>query len=156
MQLGSSANKSKGNYGSGFAMGSFEVKSEINVTPLVDVCLVLLIIFMVVTPLLQNGVDVMLPATMKPDKIPDSQKQVTIAIKANGDIFQGQNWIPKEKFEAQMKDLFAQSPEKDIVIKADRRLKYKDVRKVMEMVNDAGYSGVGLITTRKDTSGAAH
>jgi len=156
MQLGSSANKSKGNYGSGFAMGSFEVKSEINVTPLVDVCLVLLIIFMVVTPLLQNGVDVMLPSTMKPDKIPDSQKQVTIAIKANGDIFQGQNWIPKEKFEAQMKDLFAQSPEKDIVIKADRRLKYKDVRKVMEMVNDAGYGGVGLITTRKDTSAAAH
>jgi len=156
MQLGSSANKSKGNYGSGFAMGSFEVKSEINVTPLVDVCLVLLIIFMVVTPLLQNGVDVMLPSTMKPDKIPDSQKQVTIAIKANGDIFQGQNWIPKEKFEAQMKDLFAQSPEKDIVIKADRRLKYKDVRKVMEMVNDAGYSGVGMITTRKDTSAAAH
>ena len=57
MQLGSSANKSKGNYGSGFAMGSFEVKSEINVTPLVDVCLVLLIIFMVVTPLLQTEMD---------------------------------------------------------------------------------------------------
>jgi biopolymer transport protein ExbD len=156
MQLGSSANKSKGNYGSGFAMGSFEVKSEINVTPLVDVCLVLLIIFMVVTPLLQTGVDVQLPSTTKPEKIPESQKQVTIAIKANGDIFQGQNWIPQEKFEAQMKDLFAQSPEKDIVIKADRRLKYKDVRKVMEMINDAGYSGVGLITTRKDTSAPAH
>jgi len=154
MQLGSSANKSKGNYGSGFAMGSFEVKSEINVTPLVDVCLVLLIIFMVVTPLLQNGVDVVLPSTSKPEKIPDSQKQVTIAIKANGDIFQGQNWIPQEKFGAQMKDLFAQSPEKELVIKADRRLKYKDVRKVMEMINDAGYSGVGLITTRKDTAAA--
>lgn len=152
MQLGSSGKSSGGNYGSGFAMGSFEVKSEINVTPLVDVCLVLLIIFMVVTPLLQTGVDVQLPSTVAPEKIPESQKQVTIAIKANGDIFQGQNWVPLEKFGPAMKDLFAQSPEKELVIKADRRLKYRDVRKVMELINDAGYSGVGLITTRKDTS----
>jgi len=130
------------------------VKSDINVTPLVDVCLVLLIIFMVVTPLLQTGVDVSLPETVKPDKIPENQKQLTLAIKADGSVFVGQNWVPDQNLKAQLTEAHDASPDKEVVIKADRRLKYKQVRKLMQMVNEAGFSGVGLVTT-KEKKGAA-
>src|SRR5262245_21868041 len=130
------------------------VKSDINVTPLVDVCLVLLIIFMVVTPLLQTGVDVALPETPKPDKIPENPKQLTLAIKQDGSVFVGQNWVPDQNLKAQLTEAHDSSPDKDVVIKADRRLKYKDVRKLMQLVNEAGFSRVGLITT-KEKKGAA-
>jgi biopolymer transport protein TolR len=130
------------------------VKSDINVTPLVDVCLVLLIIFMVVTPLLQTGVDVALPETRDPDKIPENQKQLTLAIKQDGSVFLGQNWVPDENLKVQLAEVHNSSPDKDVVIKADRRLKYKQVRKLMQMVNEAGFSRVGLVTT-KEKKGAA-
>ncbi|HEV8579399.1 MAG TPA: biopolymer transporter ExbD [Thermoanaerobaculia bacterium] len=130
------------------------VKSDINVTPLVDVCLVLLIIFMVVTPLLQTGVDVALPETLKPDKIPENQKQLTLAMKQDGSVFIGQNWVPDENLKAQLEDTHSSSPDKDVVIKADRRLKYKQVRKLMQMVNEAGFSRVGVVTTKEKTGGA--
>jgi biopolymer transport protein ExbD len=71
-----------------------EVKSEINVTPLVDVCLVLLIIFMVVTPMLQQGVDVLLPEGAHAEKKPGKQEDLIISVKSDGSVFVGQNWIP--------------------------------------------------------------
>src|SRR5262245_59479045 len=104
-------------------IGSDPVRSEINVTPLVDVCLVLLIIFMVVTPMLQKRVDVNLPETGRPEKVQEGENQLTIAIKADGQVFINENWQPKESFEARMKEIFDQTPEKDVRIKADRYLK---------------------------------
>ena len=129
---------------------STDVKSDINVTPLVDVCLVLLIIFMVVTPMLQKGVDVQLPETAKPEKMPEGAKQITVAIKLDGTVYLEKNPLKTkaEKVQA-FKELFANSPQKDIVIKADKRLKYKDVRDVMRVINEAGFSGVGLVADRK-------
>ena len=136
---------------SGSAAGSSEnaIKADINVTPLVDVCLVLLIIFMVVTPLLIKGVDVELPETAKPEKMPEGAKQLNVAVKADGSVVVGQDWVPKERLAQQLKELYTQKPEADVVIKADKRLKYKEVRDVMRLLNEAGFSGVGLVAEKK-------
>jgi len=129
-----------------------DVKSTINVTPLVDVCLVLLIIFMVVTPLLQNGVDVALPETKKPDKMPEGGKQLTVSVKRDGSVYVDQNWMPDDKLAAKFKDIHDSSPDKSVVIKGDRSLKYKKMRDIMKLLNEAGFSRVGLVTEQLKTS----
>src|SRR6186997_1800412 len=130
--------------------GDFNIRSEINVTPLVDVCLVLLIIFMVVTPMLQQGVDVTLPDTTDPAKMPEGGKQLSIAIRQDGSVYVGQQWVPKESLLSALKDIYNQTPDKNVVIKADKRIQYKDVREVMQMVNRAGFPGAGIETHKKD------
>lgn len=131
-----------------------EVKSDINVTPLVDVCLVMLIIFMVVTPMLQKGVDVQLPQTNQPEKMPEGQKQLTISIKQDGSVFVDESWVPDENVEAELAKIHTQTPDKDVVIKGDRRLKYRQVRKLMQQVNEAGFSRVGVIAEKYQAPGA--
>ena len=126
-----------------------EVRSDINITPLVDVCLVLLIIFMVVTPMLQKVVDVSLPETSKPDKMPENQKQLTVSIKQDGNVFVGDKWVPDENLKASLEEVHTSNPDKEVVIKADRRLKYKKVRGLMQMINEAGFSRVGVITDKE-------
>jgi len=131
------------------------VRSDINVTPLVDVCLVLLIIFMVVTPMLQKGVNVTLPSTVDPEKMPENEKQLEVSIKSDGNVFLGQNWIPDDSLPGALKEVFTNNPERQVVVKGDKRLKYKDVRKVMRLINEAGFTRVGLITEKRETGGAA-
>ena len=132
----------------------YEVNSTINVTPLVDVCLVLLIIFMVVTPMLQKGVPVQLPITTNPDKKPDNENQMIISMKQDSTIYIEQNWVPKNEFVDQLKEMYDREPGKEILIKCDGRLRYKDVKKLMDMINEAGFENVGLITEKiKDGTG---
>jgi TolR protein len=128
-----------------------EVKSQINVTPLVDVCLVLLIIFMVVTPMLQKGIDVALPETKVPEKMPENSKQLTISIKQDGSVFVSQNWVPDDQVAGTLKSIHDQTPDKQVVLKGDRRLKYKKVRAVMKLINEAGFSRVGLVVEKVKT-----
>jgi biopolymer transport protein ExbD len=128
-----------------------EVKSQINVTPLVDVCLVLLIIFMVVTPMLQKGIDVALPETKVPEKMPENSKQLTISIKQDGSVFVSQNWVPDDQVAGTLKGIHDQTPDKQVVLKGDRRLKYKKVRAVMKQINEAGFSRVGLVVEKVKT-----
>ena len=130
-------------------VGSKAVKSDINVTPLVDVCLVLLIIFMVVTPMLQKGKPVMLPQTERPDKKPESNKELLISVQADKTIFIDTKWYPDKDFAAKMKELGERSSDKDVLIKADQRLSYGEVKNVMRMIKEGGFERVGLITEKK-------
>lgn len=129
--------------------GRQDMKSDINVTPLVDVCLVLLIIFMVVTPMLQKGKPVQLPQTEKPDKKPESQNELLISVQADKTVFIDTKWFPDKEFAAKMRELGERSANKDILIKADNRLTYGDVKNVMRMVKEGGFEKVGLVTEKK-------
>ncbi len=137
--------------GGGSGGGRHTLQSDINVTPLVDVCLVLLIIFMVVTPLLQKGIAIQLPTTDNPGKKPENEKQklITVEWQTPPKYYIGSKWFPKEEFQKELDELFQRSPATELVIKADQRLKYGDVKQVMRMTKDAGFQDVGLITDKK-------
>jgi biopolymer transport protein ExbD len=126
-----------------------EVRSEINVTPLVDVCLVLLIIFMVVTPMLQKGVNVALPETNQPEKMPENQKQLSVSMKSDGSVYVDSKYVPEPGLPAAFKQVHDGNPDREIVVKGDYRLAYKDVRKLMKVINEAGFTRVGLVTEKK-------
>lgn len=129
--------------------GRHETKSEINVTPLVDVMLVLLIIFMVITPMLQKGKPVLLPKTERPDKKPETDKELLISIQSDKMIFIDAKWYPEPEFAAKMKEFGERAASKDVLIKADKQLDYGEVRKVMRMIKEGGFEKIGLITERK-------
>ena len=129
--------------------GRHETKSEINVTPLVDVMLVLLIIFMVVTPMLQKGKPVLLPQTDQPDKKPESDKELLISVQSDKMIFIDAKWYPDTEFAAKMREYGERASSKDVLIKADKQLQYGDVKKVMRMIKDGGFEKIALITERK-------
>ncbi len=134
---------------SGNSLGKFQkakMTSDINVTPLVDVCLVLLIIFMVVTPLLQKGVPVNLPVTDGPQKTPDTEKQLQISVKADGSVYLGPLVIRKDMVEPELKKIQEKTPDREIAVKGDRAVKYGDVMDVLKACREVGFQDVGLIS----------
>ena len=141
--------------GMGGGGGRDKLQSDINVTPLVDVCLVLLIIFMVVTPLLQKGVSVQIPQADNPDKKPEGPKQKLISVSyATPPVYyMDQKQFSKAEFQTALDELYQRNSGADIVIKADQRLKYGDVKEVFRMTKDAGFQDVGLIAEKKQKGG---
>ncbi len=123
-----------------------EVKGDINVTPLVDVCLVLLIIFMVVTPMLQQGVDVLLPQGPHAEKKPGKEQDLIISIKQDGTVFVGQDWIPDRNLVTYLRAEHQKDPTRNVMLKADKRINFGKVRMVMKAANDADFSGVSILT----------
>lgn len=123
-----------------------EIKGDINVTPLVDVCLVLLIIFMVVTPMLQQGVDVLLPAGPHAEKKPGKEGDLLISIKQDGTVFVGQDWIPDKNLPQYLKAEYNKNPARAVMLKADRRINFGKVRLVMKAANDAEFGSVAILT----------
>jgi len=131
--------------------GRDKLQSDINVTPLVDVCLVLLIIFMVVTPLLQKGVSVQIPQTDNPDKKPENSKQklISVAYSSPPAYYMDQKQYNKTEFQNALDELYQRNAGTELVIKADQRLKYGDVKEVFKMTKEAGFQDVGLIAEKK-------
>ena len=126
-----------------------EVKGDINVTPLVDVCLVLLIIFMVVTPMLQQGVDVLLPNGPHAEKKPGDKNDLTISIKQDGSVFVGDKWIPDKNLTTYLTAEYQSDPTRTVMLKADKRINFGKVRMVMRAAHEAEFSRVAVLTENK-------
>ncbi len=133
--------------------GHEEIRSQINVTPLVDVCLVLLIIFMVVTPILTDGVVVELPKTRDPERKPEGSNQIRVSLSLGSPprihIGASSIGISERDFAGQMKDLYRSSPGKEVVVRADRRLKYGEIKTVLKAIAEAGFPQTGLIVEQE-------
>src|ERR1041385_8035908 len=127
--------------------------SDINVTPLVDVCLVLLIIFMVVTPMLQKGVPINLPVTEDPEKTPDTEKQLQISVKADGTVYLGSTVVRKEQVNSELEQIHQRTPDREIAVKGDKLVKYGAVLDVLTACREVGFNNVGLSAQPKRTPG---
>ena len=125
------------------------LNAEINVTPLVDVCLVLLIVFMVVTPMLQKGVPINLPVTEQPERTPDTEKQLQISVKSDGSVYLGSTVVRKEQVESELQDIFKRTPDREIAVKGDRAVKYGAVLDVLKACRNVGFNNLGLISQPK-------
>jgi biopolymer transport protein TolR len=119
--------------------------TEINVTPLVDVMLVLLIIFMVTAPMLQTGVDVNLPQA-KAQTIPDDEGKLILTVTKDKRVFLGKLQIPWDDVEVQLKNNAKLNADKELYLHADRNLLYGDVVKIMAAVKQAGVDKLGMVT----------
>jgi biopolymer transport protein ExbD len=121
-----------------------------NVIPMADIMLVLLIIFMVVTPMLSRGHDVNLTHVDRPEDLPNADKDdaIIVAVDREGHIYIGTNQTQEDQVTATIRDMVKDRIEKTIFIKSDKRAKYIDVTKVVDDVRSAGVDEVGLLTER--------
>jgi biopolymer transport protein ExbD len=131
-----------------FSGGGKGIKSEINVTPLVDVVLVLLIIFMVVTPMLQRGKDVNLPMSKQVDE-GKSADPLILSVTRDHQIFLEKNQIDSDSLERALADVVRRDPGKKILVKGDESLTVGEVREVMARARAGGASGVALAVQEK-------
>lgn len=128
-----------------------KVNSDINVTPMVDVMLVLLIIFMVVTPMLQKGVSVDLAKVNNPEQMQDADKEdaLIIAVMRDGKVYFGNDQITPDLLTNKVKDKLANRPNKTVYVRADARAKYGSVVEVVDNVRSAGVDDLGLLTDQR-------
>ena len=121
------------------------IKNDINVTPLVDVVLVLLIIFMVVTPMLQRGKDVELPQAAKTEEEGEGKADpLILSITAEKDVFVESDEVDPTGLQTRLESELAVNPGKRLLLKGDKSLAFGDVRQVLKVARDAGAKGVAL------------
>jgi biopolymer transport protein ExbD/biopolymer transport protein TolR len=134
-----------------------KVNSDINVTPMVDVMLVLLIIFMVVTPMLQKGVSVDLAKVNNPEQMPDADKEdaLIVAVMRTGDVFFGNDKLQGlDQLTGKIKDRLANKSDKRVYIRADARAKFGRVVEVVDDIRAAGVDQLGLLTDQRKEKAA--
>ena len=131
------------------------IKSDINVTPLVDVMLVLLIIMMIVAPLLQKGAPVRLPSAANSADKPETQGQTVVAVTANGEFYVDGLPVPEADLQRRVTDILETKSEKIVLIKADEDAAYGKVMEAMDELRTAGIEDMGLITERRARPGQA-
>jgi biopolymer transport protein TolR len=131
------------------------IKSDINVTPLVDVMLVLLIIMMIVAPLLQKGAPVRLPTAANSVDKPETQGQTVVAVTASGEYYVDGLPIPEADLQRRVTEILEDKNEKIVLIKADEDAAYGRVMEAMDELRAAGIEDMGLITERRARPGQA-
>ena len=131
-----------------------KVNSNINVTPMVDVMLVLLIIFMVITPRLQKGVSVDLAKVNSPSAMPDADKEdaLIVAVMRDGKLFFGNDRVEADQLTQKVTDRLSNRVDKRVYIRADARAKYGSVVEVVDNVRAAGVDDLGLLTDQKKST----
>ena len=128
------------------------VVADINVTPMVDIMLVLLIIFMVITPMLQKGVSVDMAKTNNPREMreADQDDAIVVAVTRDGRIYLESAQLNAERLLEQIQDLLADKVDKTVYVKSDRRAKYGSVVEVVDTVRSAGVESLGLLTDKTE------
>jgi biopolymer transport protein TolR len=132
-----------------------KVSSDINVTPMVDVMLVLLIIFMVVTPMLQKGVSVDMAKVNNPTAMQDADKEdaMLVSITRDGTVYFGSEKITADSLTTKVKDrLSSNAQNKQVYVKADMRTHFGSVVEVVDAVRAAGVDDLGLLTEQRKTT----
>jgi biopolymer transport protein ExbD len=121
-----------------------------NVIPMADIMLVLLIIFMVITPMLQKGVSVDMASAENAEKMPNADKDdaIIIAVTRDGGLFIGNTKVQLEDIKGQVKDQLANQLEKTVFVRSDARAKYGDVVAAVDEVRSAGVDNLGLLTQK--------
>ncbi len=130
------------------------VKHDINVTPLVDVMLVLLIIMMIVAPMLQKGVDVRLPVAANSSDKPETQDQTKVSVKADRTVYINSTQVPMNDLRRKLEEALESKTQKLILISADEDAPYGTVMEAMDEIRAGGIEDMGLITERKNKPGA--
>jgi len=128
-----------------------KMQSSINVTPLVDVVLVLLIIFMVMAPQMRKGPDVRLPKTEKPSQQGDERGRILVSIDQAGGMWINDKQVAPEQFGDALHAAVAAEADPKVVIRGDAKLNFRQVREAMQAVEQAGFRGVGLIAKGPST-----
>ena len=126
--------------------GGSGIKAEINVTPLVDVMLVLLIIMMIVAPLLQQGVPVTLPLAANSSEKPETQDQTVVTIDRNKDVYLNAVPVSSGQLQTRIKEILESKSDKIVIIKADEETPYSAVMDTMDELRASGIEDMGLIT----------